>query len=195
MENRNKYLLTRALSLFLLISCAVLLLTLLPGCDPSAEHLNEPNENGANEAEEAEKAAYIPLSRDDWEVSTPEAQGLDPDMIEDLYAEAKELDTLYALLVVKDGYLIAEEYFNEASADQETLLQSVSKSYLTALVKLALDQECIESIDQKMVEFFPEFGGEIADSRKKQITIEQMMQMRAGYPDEETDGAYMDALY
>ena len=135
------------------------------------------------------------MQRDDWEVSTPEEQDLDPDLIAELYYDAAQLDTLYSVLVIKDGYLIAEDYFNEGAVDQATLLQSVTKSYMSALVWLATEQGCISGIDAKLVDFFPEFAGQITDPRKEQITIEEILQMRSGYPDEETDQAYMDALY
>ena len=113
----------------------------------------------------------------------------------ELYYDASQMDTLYSVLVIKDGYLIAEEYFNGGSIDKKTLLQSVSKSYLSALVWVAMEQGCLTGIDEKMVIFFPEIDGKITDSRKNQVTIEEMLQMRAGYPDEETGQEYMDALY
>jgi CubicO group peptidase (beta-lactamase class C family) len=99
------------------------------------------------------------------------------------------------LLVVKNDSLIAESYFNDGSVGGKTLLQSVSKSYISALVGIALEQGCLSSVDQKMVEFFPDVAGQITDARKSTITLRQMLQMRAGYPDEETNQAYLDALY
>ena len=42
------------------------------------------------------------------------------------------------------------------------------------------------SVDQKMMEFFPEFANQINDPRKEQITIRDLLQMRSGYPWEET---------
>jgi CubicO group peptidase (beta-lactamase class C family) len=98
-------------------------------------------------------------------------------------------------LVIKDGYLISEAYFNEGSVDQKPLLQSVTKSYISALVWLAIEQDCISGIDVRLVDFFPEIVGQVTDPRKVQITIEEMLQMRSGYPDEETSQVYMDALY
>jgi len=154
---------------------------ILVGCSPSTEQL--------------EAVDYTPLTGNDWKVSTPAEQGLDPLLLAELYHNAAELETLYSLLVVKDGYLIAEDYFNQGSLDQIALLQSASKSYLSALVGVALDQGCLASIDQKMVDFFPELAGQITDPRKNQITIQQMLQMRAGYPDEESNPAYLEALY
>jgi CubicO group peptidase (beta-lactamase class C family) len=46
-----------------------------------------------------------------------------------------------------------------------------------------------------MVDFFPELTNQIADPRKKQITIRQMLQMRAGYPWEESASGLFEALY
>jgi CubicO group peptidase (beta-lactamase class C family) len=62
-------------------------------------------------------------------------------------------------------------------------------------VGIALEEGCLSSVDQKLVDFFPELADQITDPRKKEITIREMLQMRTGYPDEETDQAYLDALY
>ena len=45
-----------------------------------------------------------------------------------------------------------------------------------------------------MIDFYPEFADQIDDPRKKQITIRDMLQMRSGYPDEETDPGLFEAL-
>jgi CubicO group peptidase (beta-lactamase class C family) len=145
--------------------------------------------------EELEQVNYTPLAGGDWKVSTPEAQGLDPMLVAELYLEAATMENLYGLLVVKNGHLIAEGYFNEGAIDRKARLQSVTKSITSALVGIALDQGCLSSVDQKMVEFFPEFAEEIKDPRKKQITIRHLLEMRAGYPWEETTQELFEILY
>ena len=166
-------------SIFLIIS-VILILSMLVGCGPS----------------QADLAAvdYTPLQEDGWEVSTPTEQGLDPMLVAELYFNATRLSRLYGLLVIKNGYLVAERYFNEGAVDRKNQLQSATKSYTSALVGIALDQGCLSSVDQKMLDFFPEFAGHIDDPRKEQITIRDMLQMRSGYPDEETDTALFEAL-
>jgi len=141
------------------------------------------------------RADYSPVPGDGWEVSTPEAQGLDAGLLDELYTDAAELETLYSLLVVKDGFLIAEQYFNGGAIDEKTLIQSVSKSYISALVGIAMEEGCISSIDQKLIEFFPEAADDVSDPRKRGITLRHLLQMRSGYPDEETDAAFLEALY
>ena len=134
----------------------------------------------------SETIDYAPLDRDDWAISTPQEQGLDPELVTDLYLDATGLEKLYGVLVVKNGYLIAERYFNEGSVDQKARLQSVTKSVTSALVGIALDRGCLSSVNQKLLDFFPDVAGQVTDPRKDQITIRQMLQMRAGYPSEES---------
>jgi CubicO group peptidase (beta-lactamase class C family) len=146
-------------------------------------------------AEDLEAVDYTPLTGDGWKVSTPVEQGLDPMLVAELYLDAAELETLYGLLVVKNGYLIAEGYFNKGSVEQLSKRASVTKSYISALVGIALDQGHLKSVDQKMIDFFPELEEKITDPRKKQITIRDMLQMRAGYPWEETDPDLWEAVW
>ncbi len=165
----------------LLISAIVLLgISVLPGSGPSIDDLLAVD--------------YTPLPGGDWEVSTPLKQGLDPLLVAEMYYHAAELDTLYSLLVVKDGYLIAEDYFNEGSVNQKDRLQSVTKSFASSLVGIALENGYLSSVEQKMLDFFPEVADQITDPRKDQITIRDLLQMRAGYPSEETDPALWDGL-
>ena len=46
---------------------------------------------------------------------------------------AADLERLYSLLVVKNGYLVAEKYFNEGSVGQKAMIQSATKSIASAL--------------------------------------------------------------
>ena len=93
---------------------------------------------------------YAPRSNGDWKVSTPAEQGLDPKLVAQLYSNASEVQTLRSLLVVKNGFLIAERYYRGGAVDQKERLQSVTKSYTSALVGIALEQGCLSSVDQKM---------------------------------------------
>jgi CubicO group peptidase (beta-lactamase class C family) len=165
----------------LLITSVILILSMLAGC-------------GGPSAEDLAAVDYTPLRADDWEVSTPAAQGVEPMHVAELYLNAAGLERLYGLLVVKNGYLIAEKYFNEGSVEQKARVQSVTKSVTSALVGIALDRGCLSSVEQKMLDSFPEVAGQITDPRKKQITIREMLQMRAGYPWEETHAALWEGL-
>jgi CubicO group peptidase (beta-lactamase class C family) len=159
----------------------LLLLAILAGCGPSAEELAAVD--------------YAPLAGDDWEVSTPEQQGLDPNLVAELYYNATDVETIKALLVIKNGKLIAEGYFHGGSVGNTQRVQSATKSFTSALVGVALDQGCLSSLDQRMIQFFPELADRIRDPRKAQITIRQLLQMRAGYPWEESSPELFELLY
>jgi len=166
---------------FLLFTSVILILLILVGCGSCNWNLD--------------LVDYTPLSGGDWKVSSPAEQGLDPMLVAKLYFNAAKVETLHALLVIKNGYLIAEGYFNEGSIEQKNRIQSVTKSYTSALVGIALDQGYLSSVDQKMIEFFPELAAQITDPRKNQITIRDMLQMRAGYPWEESTPELFKILY
>ena len=160
----------------------IMILIMLVGC-------------GGPSAAELETVDSTPISRDLWPVSTPEEQSLDPELLAELYYNASQLETAYSLLVFKNGYLVAEDYFNIGAPDLQVNIHSVTKSINSALVGIALDQGCLTSLDQKMMEFFPEFSDRIRDPRKNDITIRQMLQMRAGYPWEEATAEGTELLF
>ena len=165
---------------FLLFTSAILMVFALGGCSHSKN---------------LETVKYAPLAGDGWKVSTPAAQGLDPKLVAQLYLDADELETIYGVLVVKNDQLIAERYFNKGGLEQLSGRQSVTKSYTSALTGIALDRGCLSSVDQKMIDFFPEFAGKIKDPRKRQITIRELLQMRGGYPWEGREPPYFDILF
>ncbi|MCK4742097.1 MAG: hypothetical protein KAS80_07430, partial [Anaerolineales bacterium] len=136
MANKEKNPIKKRQNPFHLFIGVILVLSMLVGCGPSTEDL--------------EAVDYTPLLGDDWEVSTPEEQGLDSMLLAELYYNAAELETLYGLLVIKNGYLIAEDYFNAGSVDELFDRASATKSFTSALVGIALDQGCLSSVDQKM---------------------------------------------
>jgi CubicO group peptidase (beta-lactamase class C family) len=164
----------------LLFTCVILVLLLMAGCGLSSDDL--------------ESVDYAPLPGDDFYVSTPAEQGLDPMLVADLYRYAAELETLYGLLVIKNGHLIAEGYFNGGSIEQHHFMASATKSVTSALVGIAMDQGCISSLDQKMIDFFPEYTNRIHDLRKEQITIQDLLMMRSGFVWEERT-PYMESFF
>lgn len=144
--------------------------------------------------EELTSVSYAPEPGAEWNVSTPSDLGLDPALVAELFLDARAVEKLYALVVVKDGRLVAEGYFNGVRRQDKTHLQSVTKSFTSAAVGIALAEGCLESVDQKLVEFFPEFVPKLSDARKKLVTVRQLLQMRAGFPWEETDQRLWQAL-
>ena len=146
-------------------------------------------------AEQLSSVDYTPITTGLWPVSTPDEQDLDPNLVAALYYNASQLETAYGLLVFKNGHLIAEDYFNIGTPTLKVNIHSVTKSITSALVGIAIEEGCLTGVDQKMMDFFPEYKDQITDPRKYDITIQQMLQMRAGYPWEESTPELMDLLF
>ena len=132
----------------------------LGGCGPSAADLASMD--------------YTPVARDDWPVATPAEVGLDSALLARLYWDAARAETNYAVLVVKDGRLVAERYHNGGGVDTPTNLQSATKSVTSALVGIAVEDGCIPGVDVKVMDYFPELVDSIRDPRKFEITLEHL---------------------
>lgn len=81
-------------------------------------------------------------------------------------------------MLVKDGYIVGERYASGASADSLGTSWSVAKSFYSAAVGVALDENWLDSLDQPASDFITEWIG----TDKEAITIRNILEMRAGFP-------------
>jgi CubicO group peptidase (beta-lactamase class C family) len=146
-------------------------------------------------AEDLATVTYAPESADGWVLSTPQEHGLDPDAVAELFWRAGQLDSIYSLTVIKDGEIVAEDFWRSGSANRSDNIQSVTKSYVGALVGLTVEDGCLPSIDEPMMTYFPELADQVRDPRKNDITIRQLLQMRAGFPWEESSEELVALLF
>lgn len=119
-----------------------------------------------------------------WPVSTPDEQGLDSGKLAELVGQIKKGElcpNLHALLIVRHGHLVIEEYFNGWQADQLHTLQSVSKSFTSALIGIAIARGELKGVEEKILDFFPDMN-EIAnmDERKASVRLKDILTMRTG---------------
>jgi CubicO group peptidase (beta-lactamase class C family) len=123
---------------------------------------------------------YWPTSG--WRSTTPEMQGMDSAklMIADEFIRNR-LPDAFSLLVVKNGYLVFEKYYSWGSREKYAVVHSVTKSVTSALIGIALDKGYLKSVDQKLIEFFPEYFTDDLDPRKKEISLKQLLTMSAGF--------------
>ncbi|MBM75608.1 MAG: hypothetical protein CMK59_09420 [Proteobacteria bacterium] len=110
-----------------------------------------------------------------WQVDLPENRGMSSEILEQaaLYAEENQSD---CMVVVKDGYIVGEWYWNNTSPFDKVKSWSVGKSYAATAVGLAYDQGFIESTDQSVADFIPQWQG----TEKEFITIQHMLSMTSG---------------
>ena len=92
---------------------------------------------------------------------------------------AKQLPRLHSLLASVRGEIVLEAYFNGVRASRPANVKSVSKSIISALVGIAIEQGRIPGVDAPIAPYFPELA-KIRDADKRTITIEDLLTMRSG---------------
>ncbi|MFC4765452.1 serine hydrolase domain-containing protein [Dyella koreensis] len=127
-------------------------------------------------------ADYLPPpSHDDgWVVA--DARTTHWDVARFAALEGKLADKTYkgitSILVVQDGKLVYEGYFNGGSAEQLNDIRSASKSVTSWLVGAAIDRGLIPSVQAKVYSYFPDKQPvQHPDARKQAITLEDLLTM------------------
>lgn len=92
-----------------------------------------------------------------------------------------EYSNINGIVVARKGIIAYEKYFNGYGPDDTHHVASVTKSILSALIGIAIDAGFIKNVDQKVLDFFPEYVPDAADQHKRQITIRHLLTMTAPY--------------
>jgi CubicO group peptidase (beta-lactamase class C family) len=85
------------------------------------------------------------------------------------------------IVVLKNGKTLYENYYNGYTADNAIHVASVTKSIFSALIGIAIDNGYIKSIDQKVLDFFPDYTVKTGEKTIQRITIKDMLTMTAPY--------------
>jgi CubicO group peptidase (beta-lactamase class C family)/inosine-uridine nucleoside N-ribohydrolase len=81
-----------------------------------------------------------------------------------------------ALLVLRDGVLVHERYYNRTNADTRFLSMSMAKSITSILVGMAIADGAIGSVDDLVTKYVPE----LSSGAYAGVTIRQALMMRSG---------------
>ncbi|MGE5677592.1 MAG: serine hydrolase domain-containing protein [Pseudomonadota bacterium] len=92
-----------------------------------------------------------------------------------------EHGNILGIIVQKGGSSVYEGYFNDFSAADTVHIMSVTKSITSALVGIAAEQGYIKSIDQKVLDFFPDYTPKRGEKTAQEVTIRHLMTMTAPY--------------
>ena len=125
-----------------------------------------------------------PWPTEQWTRATPKSQGLDDQRLSELVGlcqEGRRFPQLHSLLIVRNGYLVLENYFSDYGPEDLHTLQSVSKSYTSALIGIAIEQGKIKSVDERVLDFFPHYTDlKNVDERKRAMTLGHLLTMQSG---------------
>ena len=112
-----------------------------------------------------------------WNTGEPSDYGLSSETVQSVFNKADEADNFYALLVIVDGQLLVESYFEGRNANSLFHLRSITKNVTSALTGIALQEGHIESLNQPISSFYQDLGETVDPS----ITIDHMLHMTPGF--------------
>ncbi|WP_238918674.1 serine hydrolase [Clostridium sp. YIM B02555] len=92
-----------------------------------------------------------------------------------------DYNNITGIIVLKNGETLYENYFNGYTAIDTVHVASVTKSVFSALIGIAIDNGYIKSIDQKVLDFFPEYTTKRGEKTIQSVTIKDMLTMTAPY--------------
>jgi len=92
-----------------------------------------------------------------------------------------QYNNITGIVIQKDGETRYENYFNGFTADNAAHVFSVTKSVFSALIGIALGKGFFKSVDQKVLEFFPDYHVLAGEKTIQRITIKNLLTMTAPY--------------
>ena len=130
--------------------------------------------------------ASAPIQRDywptaGWRTAAPAEQGMDPAVLDDLDTIVPaSYPQVRSVLVVRHGYLLVERYWQGVGASDGHNSFSVTKSFVSALVGIALGAGKLKGLDQTVGELLADHLPATADPRLRRVTLEQLLAMTSG---------------
>lgn len=123
----------------------------------------------------------------EWLVAADlEALQMDAEKLSKLDSILKsEYSNINGIVVARNRAIAYERYYNGYGPHDTHHVASVTKSILSALIGIAIDEGYIKHIDQRVLEFFPEHDPDRTDRQKQEITIRHLLTMTVPYPFED----------
>ncbi|KQL54443.1 serine hydrolase [Heyndrickxia shackletonii] len=117
----------------------------------------------------------------EWQFSTPEAEGMDINVLQELdgYLKQHKYRLVNSVLVVKNGKIVVEKYYNQFHEFSRNPIKSIWKSILAIAAGICLDKGLIQSLDEPIGTHLKEFA-EDRHPFHKIITIRHLLTMSSG---------------
>jgi CubicO group peptidase (beta-lactamase class C family) len=126
-----------------------------------------------------------------WQTSSPEEEGVDPAQLDKMLAAIEEQSiSMYSILVIRHGAIVSEHYFSSYDEKDRGEIYSVTKSFTSTLIGIALDKGLLGDIDQSVLGYLADRAFESVDERKQKMTIENLLTMTPGLSWDEGDTTY-----
>jgi CubicO group peptidase (beta-lactamase class C family) len=101
-----------------------------------------------------------------------------------------EKEKTQAFIVIQDDVILYENYFNDTERDSLLTSFSVAKSFVSALVGIAIAEGKIQSVDDPITDYLPELA--VRDPGFEKITIRNLLMMSSGLDYQDTRWAILN---
>ncbi len=116
--------------------------------------------------------------------STPEAQGVSsPAVLEFVETADREVRSMHSFILVRHGHVVAEAWWKPESAEKPHVLWSLSKSFTSTAVGLAVSEGKL-SIDDPVLQFFPEDAPAEVSANLEAMRVRDLLTMSTGHQSE-----------
>jgi len=110
----------------------------------------------------------------------PEEVGVSGVEVEKFFIDIEENDiNIHSFMILRHGKVAAECYRAPFSADKPHALYSVSKTFTSVAVGIAVGEGLI-SLDDKVKDFFPEYTEKLNDKKLDMLTVRHLLTMTSG---------------
>ena len=116
----------------------------------------------------------------DTDISPAMESAVDEDSLLSVTATLDQIGPISSILISQDGEMVAEEYFGRMNANRTHNIKSASKSVLSILIGISIEEGYLQGVDQQIGEFFPDYFESNPDSAKMAITVGDLLTMRSG---------------
>src|SRR4051812_25007221 len=112
--------------------------------------------------------------------SAPERQGISSAAILDFVDTAdRQIDMMNSFILVRHGYVVAEGWWSPYDANTPHILYSLSKSFTSTAVGLAISEGKM-SLDDEVLKYFPEDAPAGASANLKAMRVRDLLRMATG---------------
>ena len=96
-------------------------------------------------------------------------------------AIAADYKNMVGMVIVKDGETVYENYYNGCTAESRIHVFSVTKSIVSILIGIAIDKGFIKSIDDKVLDYYPDYIVKRGEKTLPEIRIRDILTMTVPY--------------
>jgi CubicO group peptidase (beta-lactamase class C family) len=117
-----------------------------------------------------------------WLKASPENEGMSLQKLEEATATIQDkYPNLFGLLVIRHGKIVYERFYKKEDPNAIYPIHSVTKTFISTLIGIALEKGLIKDLDEKAVDILPDEFKYIDNPESKNITIRHLLTMSSGF--------------